>query len=252
LKVSCPHCRAYIEVDANLAGEHIACPHCGGRLELPTPQPGAKPVAAPVEPFEGLNDESPQAITRRMFWSRLRRQTMKAVALVVGIVAVCVGAWIVFRAEPGLNPEKRGRTRCKEEEIVKKWVTDHAHDPASVEFDTWGPHDLQAELGVTWPPRYLARVQGLAGIRGGEKPEPAKVVRVSFRAKNAHGAKAFQDYLILLQNDKVVAIQHNQWDDDWKKGYKQQQDMLDQQLDPLEFLRRASELFRGVGDPVKE
>jgi hypothetical protein len=144
---------------------------------------------------------------------------------------VGLGGWAMLRPAAGAKPEKRDRPRCREEEVAQKWITDHAHDPASVEFDTWGPHDLQGELGLTWQPRsLLARMLELGGLKGGEKPRPAKIIRVLLRAKNQFGAKQLQDYLLLLQDDKVVAAYHNKWEDDWKKPMKEQQDLLDKLL----------------------
>ena len=43
----CPNCRAYFEVDDNLAGERVACSECDTHFQVPMPPP--QPVQAPPQ-----------------------------------------------------------------------------------------------------------------------------------------------------------------------------------------------------------
>src|SRR5262249_21154034 len=130
---------------------------------LPTPsQPAPSPhaVAGLANSLERRGDApTPEGGSRRLLTPPLLRKAAMAAAVMAALAAVGVVTWAALRPAPGANPEKRAKTRCKEEEVVKKWVIDHAADPASVEFDTWGPHDLQGELGLTWPRPLAAQLQ---------------------------------------------------------------------------------------------
>lgn len=46
----CPKCGLLAEVQEKDSGRQIKCPQCDTHLEIPEPEPGAVPEAAPPEP----------------------------------------------------------------------------------------------------------------------------------------------------------------------------------------------------------
>jgi hypothetical protein len=103
--------------------------------------------------------------------------------------------------------EARAKPKAAEEELVKEYVLTNADDPDSVEFARWGPHDLNSELGIRWPPF-------------GNDFLPTKGVRVAYRANNEFGAKTLRDQIFFIQDGKVVWAIPNKSGDNWKEDWK--------------------------------
>jgi hypothetical protein len=117
--------------------------------------------------------------------------------------------------------EQRSSSRGKEESLVRKWVLETANDPSSVEFDRWGPHDLNVKYGTAYllggVPVVLADNQEARAVAfAGDGKQPSKIIRVRFREKNTKGAKQMKDWLIEIQGEKIVHVETNIAGDDWR------------------------------------
>jgi len=208
-------------------------------LGKPVPAADKYPIAIPVAPppqLPGpanppLNSPNPAHPTHRSLAVKYRVLGIVCLAI-LGFVLLAVGgvAFVFFfksSDSPNLKTvEHRASARGKEEELVRKYILDTAHDPNSVEFDRWGPHDLTAELGVTGIVGFCAALDpGTRPISfpksGMKETRPDKVIRVCFREKNALGAKQFKDALFLIQDEKVVEAGVNQFGDDWHELWRQ-------------------------------
>ena len=131
----------------------------------------------------------------------------------VGVAAVCLSAccgagglllWRWGSQPAGDKAEVRSRTRSLEEELVKKYVLDHANDAKSVEFATWGPHSLKDELG--FPSEEVGQQKAEQGFAA---------LRLCWREKNRAGALERHDSIFFVRNSKVHHAFPNQDGDDW-------------------------------------
>jgi hypothetical protein len=123
-------------------------------------------------------------------------------------LAVTYGVYRHYYAPPDMDhSDQRSFARGAEERTVRDYVLDNAHDPKSVEFDRWGPHDLAGDLGLT--------EQLQAGTAPGEQ-----VVRVRYRASNPSGAKQLHDELFVVRKGKAVGRFSNDAGDEWKDRWQ--------------------------------
>lgn len=277
IRFSCPKCRSVVKVDDHRAGGHVYCPSCGDRLLIPTPAPQALPVACPIEPMQpataatanpfGLSQPGPAAGPWRQLRGRVRRWlTLALVAFVLaGGAFAIVKLTKVDRQLLSVaynSPEKRSETRCKEEEVVRKFVL-HARsgstllgsriDAAGIEFLSWGPHDLYDEVGIgaflADRKKSLGKSVDIGLLPVGDvhalvfdEKKPVKMVRVQYRLQVegslfAHGtekASVERDEIYFLQDNEVVArpdafllghaVATNKDGDSWKEAWKKRLD----------------------------
>jgi hypothetical protein len=243
IRFACPVCGAVLSVDDNRAGRKAPCPKCGQRLQVPFAVRNktvlGKPVAA-----GGIGDAQapepsspPEDVT---YTDPPRRRKWLAPLLVAGLFVLgCLGAALLGLGLLSHRPSKAGGSSHEEQEArdsshtgdaagsdeqkVRAWIIDHADDPKSVEFVSWGPHDLKGEL------RAMAEKQ-----RTGAGPfvffnpvrdmieEADKVLRVRYRAKNRLGATQLYDSLVFMGEHEgatlgrgKVAVMNNDLGDDW-------------------------------------
>lgn len=122
----------------------------------------------------------------------------------IRLFAVTLCALTVAGCQP-LTGTKGVAPSTAEEKAVAKHILATAHDPGSVEFVKWGPH------------------QSMAGGGAGAGPQSnfTHGMRVVYRGKNALGAMQLQDMLYLI--DKTGAV-HSGWmnsgGDNWNQTKK--------------------------------
>jgi hypothetical protein len=130
------------------------------------------------------------------------RRTPAAFAAALVLAAGCL---------PAKPPPAGGGAAPKlaEEELVRDHVLDNADDPASVEFDRWGPHDLKGH---------------------------PKRVRARLRENNRAGAKELHDRIYWVDGNKIGIFfggikvrdfDDNRRGDNWRDGEDQMRELLD-------------------------
>jgi hypothetical protein len=122
-------------------------------------------------------------------------------------------------SQPGKSPNSN------EDSVVKAYVLDHADDPESVEFDRFGPDDLEGWL----PTEIRKQSSGGIGVNYVILEKSDKIVRVRYRSKNRAGAKQLHDELYGLKDGKVIpsswtgiipTATPNYDGDEWLANYK--------------------------------
>jgi hypothetical protein len=240
----CPRCKSVLESPEQKAGDKVSCPKCQQRLQVPgLPRDKtilAPPVPSPSSPSSPIPPQAiPVVLEEIPNPSRRKKMAMLVCACVVFLTLIC--GWLVGRGIFGTNGtasvpkdasnkkepskqaqpvplvEKRKEPRLPEEKIAKDWLIEKANDPSSIECDQWGPHDLVGELGARWPP---AAVWPDAPVPEDTR-KPAQLLRVVFRGKNPFGAKVMHDWILILSDGKIRAVETNLYGDEWKEQAKE-------------------------------
>jgi hypothetical protein len=104
-----------------------------------------------------------------------------------------------------------------DESVVRAYVLDNADDPASVEFDRWGPDDTEGRLAAAVAEHGTAAVVPFSFGPQAKAwfPPGSLVVRVRYREKNRFGAKMLVDELYSVKDRKVVFHMANFGGDQW-------------------------------------
>lgn len=89
------------------------------------------------------------------------------------------------------------------EKIVSDYVVGKAHNPKSVEFLEWGPHDLEGVARLSF--NFLDRAS------------PNRTVRVIFKRNNAYGDSVTSDMLFVVSQGIVVLEVPNNFKEHWLK-----------------------------------
>jgi hypothetical protein len=202
------------------------------------------------------------------------------------LLVFCGGAgglllWKWGSAPAGDKAEARSTPHGKEEEAVKKYILDHANDPKSVEFVTWGPHDLKGELDAlskdisrTWgeidkvrrEDEKARKDRGEFVITGPTLPQVKQehvsgdILRVRWREKNKAGALEVYDSLFTVRNGKVIDATPQRNGDEWlvkmrdtlRQWLEQEQKQLEREKEkaknpPPKSNRPKPKLIRGPG-----
>jgi hypothetical protein len=108
--------------------------------------------------------------------------------------------------DDGNAPAASNLSESAAHQAVKDYILDNANDAKSVEFQRWGPDDLDGQL------RGL-----LAAFKNVDQ-----IVRVRFREKNEKGAFVLQDLLAYIQDGKVILTPTNKMGDNWIEIFKSQ------------------------------
>jgi hypothetical protein len=203
------------------------------------------------------------------------------------LLVFCGGAgglllWKWGSAPAADKAEARSTPHGKEEEAVKKYILDHANDPKSVEFVTWGPHDLKGELAAL--AKEVSRVSDeLNGVRLENEKAQAKtqnihvpaapgfpkakredtsgpILRVRWREKNKAGALEVYDSLFTVRDGKVIDATPQRNGDEWlvkmrdtlRQWLEQEQKQLEREREkaknpPPKSNRPKPKLIRGPG-----
>jgi hypothetical protein len=161
---------------------------------------------APTAPAAEVQSTAASAAAKPRF---TRRFLLLAVAAISLALAILGGTWLVATGG-ALLP-------FSDESVVRRYVLDNADDPASVEFDRWGPNDEEGRVAGAIEKRFQER--GLTGFGLAMQqmgfPPGSHTIRVRFRAKNRVGAKELVDMLYAVKDGKVVGTQINPFGDDW-------------------------------------
>jgi hypothetical protein len=81
-----------------------------------------------------------------------------------------------------------------EERKVRDWIINNEDDPKSLEFASWGPHDLKGGL---W---------GTVSV---------KTIRVRYRSKNLLGSLRLHDVLVYISDNGRIRAEDNYGGNDW-------------------------------------
>jgi hypothetical protein len=147
---------------------------------------------------------------RRPIWPMLL-----AFGTVGALVLMCGGVLFFVSGAGGSRPSGRGDgntpaasnlSESAAHQAVKDYILDNANDAKSVEFQRWGPDDLDGQL------------RGLfAAFKNVDQ-----IVRVRFREKNEKGAFVLQDLLAYIHDGKVILTPENRMGDNWLEITKSQ------------------------------
>lgn len=224
LRYICPRCKAAQEADPSQAGQVSACKRCGQSLRVPVQAPLAillpdsQPAPTPSPPLP-----PPKGANR---WGRLPWWLLVAGCVGVGaVLGLTVGGKQLRRQIPLVNRVQAKWDASETEARVRQFILDNADDPESVQFASWGPHDLTGELrrltGQYIEARRPREDDGFS-TTGPSWYDPAirdsdYIVRVRFRTKNRLGALELLDTLCFLRNSEqgVAYIYPNPLGDQW-------------------------------------